>query len=226
MQWDNSQLLLYNPLEQINTTFGLNGPGYTIEGIEAQFVGKLTHEFTLQGSGSYNYDHQSTSPCLVDNISGTASFGKCITEVASGGVNVPFANPFGQLGKSPPFSPRFQGNIRARYDTDLGPYKAFGMVGGNYTDGMYNQPSTYPSGAGLLVPTTTYLRYYQPSYYTVDMSAGLSGEAPGGNKWTAELYATNLNNSHASTFTSSAQFIKSEVPIRPRVFGIKMGYSF
>jgi hypothetical protein len=45
-------------------------------------------------------------------------------------------------------------------------------------------------------------------------------------KWTAQLYGSNLFNSHASTFTSSAQFIKSEVPLRPMVVGVKIGYAF
>jgi hypothetical protein len=40
------------------------------------------------------------------------------------------------------------------------------------------------------------------------------------------LYGSNLSNSNASVFTSSAQFIKSEVPIRPRVLGVKIGYKF
>jgi len=39
-------------------------------------------------------------------------------------------------------------------------------------------------------------------------------------------YGTNLGNSHASTFTSSAQFIEAQVPLRPRVLGLTMGYSF
>jgi len=50
------------------------------------------------------------------------------------------------------------------------------------------------------------LRYYQPGYTTYDASAGIAKD-----NWTVEAYGTNLSNSNASTFTSSAQFIKSEV---------------
>jgi hypothetical protein len=46
------------------------------------------------------------------------------------------------------------------------------------------------------------------------------------NNWYAQLYGQNLGNSHASTFTSSAQFIKSEVPLRPRVIGLRIGANF
>jgi hypothetical protein len=45
-------------------------------------------------------------------------------------------------------------------------------------------------------------------------------------KYSVELFGQNLGNSHASTFTSSAQFIKSEVPLRPRVMGLKVSAAF
>ena len=71
------------------------------------------------------------------------------------------------------------------------------------------------------MPNTTFLRYLQPSYVTFDAATGVSFD-----KWYAQLYAQNIGNSHASTFTSSAQFIKSEVPLRPRVIGLKAGITF
>jgi hypothetical protein len=158
----------------------------------------------------------------VDNIPGTAAFGQCITQVLQNGVGVvPFQNPFGSVGSVPAFSPKFQGNLRARYDWLMGDYSAFLMVGANYTGSMFNQPATYLSGTGVTIPNTTFLRYLQPSYTTYDMSFGVALD-----KWYAQIYGNNLGNSHASTFTSSAQFIKSEVPIRPRVIGMKIGYNF
>jgi hypothetical protein len=45
-------------------------------------------------------------------------------------------------------------------------------------------------------------------------------------RWNAEIYGQNLGQSDASTFTSSAQFIKSEVPLHPRVIGLKVGYTY
>ena len=222
MDWDNVQFLIYNPTEGINTTFGLNGPSYNVEGVEGQFVGRVTHGLTIQGSASYNHDTQSSSPCLVDNISGTAAFGQCISVVKpSGGVAQSFSNPFGTLGSVPAFSPDFQGNIRARYEWEMGEYKFNAMIGANYVGGMYNEPGTYPSGTGVLIPNTTYLRFYQPGYATVDLSVGVSKD-----KWSAEIVANNVGNSHASMFTSSAQFIKSEVPLRPTVVSLKISADF
>jgi outer membrane receptor protein involved in Fe transport len=223
MQWTNVQFLLFNPPLGINTTFALNGPSYDVKGVEVQFVARLTEGLTLQGSGSYNRDRQSNSPCLVDNISGTPAFGNCITQaILKGSPNVqPFANPFGVSGSVAAFAPEFQGNLRFRYDWKVGDLNAFAMVGGSYVSSSWNQPATYPSGDGVLIPSTTYLRYKQPAYGQVDMSVGVTQD-----RWNAELFVNNLNNSHASTFTSSAQFIKSEVPLRPRVFGVRVGANF
>jgi outer membrane receptor protein involved in Fe transport len=86
---------------------------------------------------------------------------------------------------------------------------------------MWNQPASYESGVGVLIPATTYLRYYQPAYTTLDISLGVEK-----GQWTATFFGSNMTDSHASTFTSSAQFIESEVPLRPRVMGVRVGYKF
>ena len=223
MRWTDVQLLFFNPTELGNTTFGVNGPNYDVKGGEAQFVALLTDSLTVQGSASYNDATQANSPCLVNNVPGSPGFGTCITQVFQKGVNavVAFQNPFGAPGTTPAFSPKFQGNLRARYDWTMDRYTGFAMAGVNYTGSMFNQPATYTSGNGVLIPNTTFLRYLQPAYTTYDASLGISL-----NNWSAELFGTNLGNSHASAFTTSAQFIKAEVPIRPRVFGLKVGFNF
>jgi outer membrane receptor protein involved in Fe transport len=223
MQWNNVQFLFFNPPYLGNTTFGINGPDYHVKGVEFQVVALVTDGLTIQGSGSYNDNTQASSPCLVSNIPTSPSFGNCITEIIpKGGTTLqPFVNPFGALGTVPAFSPKFQGNIRGRYDWSMGGYNMFATVGASYTGSMYNQPATYTSGVGILVPNTTFLRYLQPAYTTYDASFGISFD-----KWYAQIYGENLGDSHASMFTSSAQFIKSEVPIRPRIVGLKLGYNF
>jgi iron complex outermembrane receptor protein len=222
MEWDNVQLLFFNPTELGNTTFGINGPNYDVNGGEVQFIGKVTDALTIEGSGTYNQDRQANSPCLVSNIAGSPSFGQCITQIFQKGVGATsFENPFGAVGTVPAFSPAFQGDIRARYDWLIGEYKAFVQVGGSYTGSQFNQPATYASGTGVLVPNTTLLRYEMPGYGTLDASVGISKD-----NWYASIYGTNLTDSHASMFTSSTQFIKSEVPIRPAVVMLKIGAHF
>jgi outer membrane receptor protein involved in Fe transport len=224
MNWDNVQLLFFNPAAGLgNTTFGVNGPDYNVKGVEAQVVGKIMEGLTAQGSATYNHEVQTSSPCLLSNIATSPTYGQCITQVYSSslGTNVAFENPFGAVGTTPADAPKFQGNIRVRYEWAMGDYKPYVMASGQYTGGMYNQPATYTSGAGVLIPGTTLLRYYQPGYATADLAAGVAH-----GKWYAEVYTNNLFDSHASMFTSSAQFIESMVPIRPRIVMLKVGASF
>ena len=224
MEWDNTQFGFYNPTELGNTSFGTNGPDYLIKGAEVQFIANPFHGLTIQGSASYNDDFQSTSPCLVSNIAASPTFGQCITQIGTKGSTTltTFANPFGALNTPPAFSPQWEANLRARYDFNLvNDYRAFVQAGGSYTGSEYNEPSTYPSGAGVTLPTTTLLRYLQPAYATADASIGVTKD-----RYSVTLWATNLFDSHASTFTNSTQFIEAQVPIRPRVVELKLGATF
>jgi hypothetical protein len=142
--------------------------------------------------------------------------------VLAGGVVQNYPNPFGQTGGVAAFSPKYQANLRATYEwTLMDDYDATAMGGLSYTSSMWNQPANYVSGNGVLIPTTTYLRYFQPSYVTFDASFQLAKD-----NWTATLFGENLGNSQASTFTSSSQWIKSQVPLRPRIVELKIGYDY
>ena len=224
MQWDNVQLALYNPTQGLNVTAFANGPNYDTKGLEAQFTAKPIEGVTLMGSGSYNQATQSNAPCLISNNDTThkggpaPNLGQCV-QSGSTPVNL------GGVGVTPGFSPKFSGNLRLRYDWRFAQdYKAFATVGGNYVGSMYSQPSN--DLASLLpicgaVPQTTTCGYKQSAYGTLDASVDVLKD-----NWDIGLYGSNLNNSHASMFTSSAQFIKSEVPIRPRVVGLKISATF
>jgi outer membrane receptor protein involved in Fe transport len=223
MQWNSVQFLFFNPPYLGNTTFGINGPDYHVKGVEAQVQALLMEGLSLSGAGTYNDNTQAGSQCLVSNLANSPTFGQCITQIIPKGGTTPqpFVNPFGAPGTTPAFSPKYQGNIRLRYDWTIDTFAAFVSGGLSYTGSMYNQPATYTSGNGVVVPNTTFLRYLQPAYTTFDASIGVAFD-----KWYAQLYGQNLGNNLASTFTSSAQFIKSEVPLRPRVVGIKIGANF
>ncbi len=149
--------------------------------------------------------------------------GSCITQVWSPALseNVPLQNPLGTVGATPAFSPTIEYNLRARYDWHVNDYKMFFTVGAQHVGDMQNEPSSFQSGAGVTVPTTTWLRYDQPAYTTYDASLGIAKD-----QWYVQAYGTNLGNSDASLFTSSAQFIESQVPLRPRVLGVKVGMKF
>ncbi|MEP6884011.1 MAG: TonB-dependent receptor [Gammaproteobacteria bacterium] len=226
MDWKNVQTLIYNPPVYGNTTFGVQGPDYRIKGAELQIVARVTDGLTLQGSVSHNDASETNSPCIksTNPVPGNPTpLGTCITQVWSPALskNVPLQNPLGVVGATPAFSPKVEYNLRARYDWQANDYKMFFMVGAEHVGDMQNEPSSFQSGAGVTVPSTTWLRYDQPAYTTYDAAFNIAKD-----QWTVQFYGANLGNSDASTFTSSAQFIKSEVPLRPRVLGIKVGFKF
>jgi iron complex outermembrane recepter protein len=230
MEWKDTQIGFFNPAGGFgNTLFATNGPTYEIKGIQAQISARPMDGLTIQSSGSYNDSQQANAPCFIANNPGVSSFGKCITQVFSGGSVKPVQSPFGEVGGITPFSPKFQANIRARYDfTGAGGMEWFVSGGVNYTSSMYNQPETYPSGDvvsngnvlgpnGIIVPATTLLRYKMSAYALTDAQIGFKRD-----DWTVTLFGDNLFNSKAATFTNSAQYIKTSTIVRPRTYGIKI----
>ena len=222
MDWKDVQLPLFDPVHLGNTTFVINGPTYQVKGFELQFVGKVSDALTVQGSLSHNSSKQTNAPCLASNrvaAGNPTPIGTCITQING----QPYTNPYGVLGTTPPFSPKLQYNVRARYEWKDGDIKPFVSLGANYTDSMQNQPESFPNGddPAYNPPTTTLLKYTMPSYTTVDGSVGVSKD-----NWTAQISIDNLTNNDASTNTSSGQFIKSVVPLRPRVITFGFGLKF
>jgi iron complex outermembrane recepter protein len=226
MDWKNVQTLIYNPPVYGNTTFGVAGPDYRIKGAELQIVARVTEGLTLQGSISHNNASETNSPCIKSTNAvpnNPTPLGTCITQVWSPSLsqNVSLQNPLGTVGATPAFSPTTEYNLRARYDWQMNDYKMFVMVGAQHVGDMQNEPSSFQSGAGVTVPTTSWLRYDQPAYTTYDAAISVAKD-----QWSVQAYGTNLNDSNASLYTTSGQFIKAEVPLRPRVLGIKIGMKF
>jgi iron complex outermembrane recepter protein len=222
MKWSNVQLLLFDPVHLGNTQFAVNGPTYQVNGFELQAIARVTEGLTVQGSGSWNSSSQTDAPCLSSNrptATNPTALGTCITQING----APYTNPYGVLGTSPAFSPPLQFNLRARYDMQFRDYKTFVTVGANHIATMRNEPASYPNGdsAAEAIPTTTLLLYTMPGYTTYDAAIGVAKD-----NWTAQVTGNNLSNSVASTNTESGQFIKSEVPLRPRVLTLTLGYKF
>ena len=230
MDWEDTQIGFFNPAAGFgNTAFGTNGPNYRIKGAELQITARPSTELTIQGSATYNDSRQSNSPCFVSNNPAASSFGNCITQAFSGGRVIAVQSPFGNVGGITPFSPHFQGNIRARYEwAGKGDMNWFVASGVSYTSSMFNQPATYPSGDvagngsvlgpnGIIVPATTVLRYKMPGYALADAQIGFTRD-----NWTVAIFGDNLFNTHASTFTNSSQYIKTSTIVRPMTYGIKI----
>jgi iron complex outermembrane recepter protein len=227
MDWENVQLSLFDPVHLGNTTFAVNGPTYEIKGAELQLTARVMEGLTFEGSSSWNSSSQTNAPCLT-SVGVTPSTptnptpaGQCITQVNG----ITYTNPYGVLGTSPPFSPSVQFNARLRYDWHMGDYRPFAMVGANHVGSMRNEPASFPDGNTSSyctpIPTTTLCQFTMPGYTTYDASLGVSKD-----QWTAQVIGNNLGDSAASQNTGTYQFIKSEVPIRPRVLMLQIGYHF
>jgi len=227
-QWTNVQTALYNPLYFGNLTFGTNGPDFRVRGLELQLVGRVTEGLTVQASGSWNQTEQLNSPNLVGNVPASASFGKAITQYFTGitplnptGITQ-LANPFGNPGGPTAYSPPLKYTLGGRYDwTTAGGYGAFVQASASFVGHSFSETNNYPNGDSLSYVSTTALRYEMPSYTTYDLSFGISKD-----NWNLSFVGQNMGDSNASQFTSSAQFIKAEVPVRPRVMGIRFGMKF
>jgi iron complex outermembrane receptor protein len=220
--WDNVQIAFFNPGVTGNIFFNTNGQNFRIRGIETSLVARVTDGLTLQASGAWNQSEQTNEPALIANVPGSVNYGKAITDVCdSSGQNCnPVGSPFGPKGSPSANAPPIQYNVRARYEWGINGYHAFVQAGVSHTGHSYTQAGSNPTlaQAGL---TTSRLRFELEPYTLVEASAGVAK----GN-WNASLYAENLGNSNASTFTSTDQFIVEETPLRPRTVGVTFGYKF
>jgi outer membrane receptor protein involved in Fe transport len=227
MKWEDVQISLFDPVHLGNTTFGVNGPTYKVKGFEVQFVGRITDGLTVEGSTSVNSAEQTSTPCLPSNRPSAGNptpLGQCISVVKEN----TYINPYGVTGTRPPFSPPWMFNLRARYDWATGGgYHPFAWVGASHVGPMSNEPASFPAGddpkqccvAGQ--PTTTYLRYEIPGYTTYDGAIGVNKD-----NWTAQITGSNLSNEYGPSNISSGQYIKSEIPLRPRVLMAQFAFRF
>jgi iron complex outermembrane recepter protein len=225
MKWRDVQSMFFDPEHFGNGVFMTNGPSYTIKGAELQLIARLTEGLILQGSSSWNTTTLTNTPCLISagvtprTPSNPTPGGQCITVV--GGL--PYQTPWGALGTSAPFAPPLMFNLRVRYDWSIGASRPFAMVSASHIASMSNAPASFPDGNGPAEnpPTTTLLRYTIPAYTTYDGALGVARD-----NWTAQLTGSNLTNRYAATNISSGQFIRSEIPLRPRVVMVQLGYRF
>jgi iron complex outermembrane recepter protein len=221
--WNNVQVAFFDPGLVGNIFYNTNGQNFLIKGIETSMVAHVIPGLTLQGAASWNQSRQTNSPVLIANNPLSANFGKPITQNcdSSGADCTPVTNPFGPIGSPSANAPPIQFSLRARYDWNVMDFKPFVQFGAVHTGHSFTQAGSNPTIAEAGGITTGRLRFENPAYSTFDASFGVAKDA-----WNVMVFAENLNNTHASTFTSTDQFIVEETPLRPRVIGVTFGYSF
>jgi len=223
LNWDDVQSFAVNLANLCGCAAWTNGPDYVIKGVELQVMARLTEALTLQGSSSWNSANLTDNPCLRSagvtplTPNNPTPAGQCITTVAG----APYTN-LGDVGTAPPFSPPLTFNVRARYDFDLGNLYPFIWLGASHIGAMSNEPASFPAGGAPANPIDFGLtRYLIPAYTTYDGAVGVITD-----RWTLQLTGSNLTDVYGPANISSAQFIKANIPLRPRVVMAQFSYRF
>jgi iron complex outermembrane recepter protein len=119
------------------------------------------------------------------------------------------------VGERLPFSPYFSWSWNARYEhplsSQLHGYLQFDM---SHKGDMYNGLNPDDKNTGLP-------RILQPSYTIMNLRLGLN---PGGERWLAEFYITNLTDKNAIIYSNTGNFDLRETTNEPRVFGLRLSY--
>jgi outer membrane receptor protein involved in Fe transport len=221
--WNNVQIEFFNPGVVGNLFYNTNGQNFEIKGVETQLVAQITDGFTLQGAGAWNSSEQTNSPYLLVNNPAAPGYGKPITNACNLFLLAcqPVSNPFGTVGSPSANAPPVQFNLHARYEWHIAGYVPFIQAGAFHTAHSFTQAGANPTYHLGGTVSTSRGRFENPAYTTYDAAIGVAKDA-----WRFALTCENLNNSNASTFVSSQQFITAQTPLRPRVITGTFGYSF
>jgi outer membrane receptor protein involved in Fe transport len=205
--WDQFQFsfLGLNSLTVIN-----NGPSADIWGAEVSFAAQVTPEFSLTGGFSYT-DAESKKFCGADTTGAIIQSCSDADAVILGGAQLPY-------------TPKFKGDITARYNFQWMDWNAHAQATGTYQT---------EAPAGLRQEDIPLLGT-MPSFGTIDLSLG--GEK---NNWSVELFAKNLTDERGqlnrytpctlavcgATFPGVPRALYI-VPIQPRLVGVRIGQRF
>ena len=215
IDWENIQMTVFDQ-NISNQTFTTNFTDARIRGVEGDVAWRPTKELTVNGGFSYN-DSELTK------------YRKAAT------VLVPLGSPLA-------LSPKFQGNIRLRYETEtasgLRPFAQGGfhfvdssissdidnvsikLPGFNATAGYAAQvPITYNGvtvkPGDVIVPLKGALK--QKSYTTLSASVGASKD-----NWTVELFGENLTDARPELYKSGNDGELRVTTSRPQTFGVRL----
>jgi iron complex outermembrane recepter protein len=207
IDWKDVQQTLFDQ-NISNQTFTTNLTDARIKGVEGDVTWRATSDLTFNGAFSYNDSEitRYTKPTTVIN---------------------PIGSPLA-------LSPKFQANLRARYETELAsglrPFVqvAFHHVGKtisstiNNVDIRYSGPTVVYNGVtvrsgDVVSPLPASLP--QKAYNTLAMSLGVSKD-----QWGIELFADNLTDERPELFRSGNDGELRVTTSRPRTIGLRASF--
>lgn len=225
IKWSNIQIAAFDQ-NISNQTFVNNLANGRINGFEGDITARPTNGLTLNAGFSYN-DTKLTG-CSPNPIAQL---------LCSQGVLVPVGSPLA-------LSPKFQGNMRFRYEWEspsgLKPFIQAGLhyVGSSISSDVSNTNILYTgcrapySNCGVtstingvtvkagdpiqLQPSS----FKQPSYTTVEASIGVSKD-----DWSIQVFCDNIGDARPQLFTSANDGETRVTTARPRTFGMRFSYT-
>ncbi len=189
-----------------------NAPKARIRGIESSFDWRASPQFTLSGNAAYNHAELAANFCGFDPVTQQV-IPTCADSAA-----------LALHGQQLPYTPRFKGNLTARYTVTLGEWKAHAQ------GSLLYQTMNF---AALRTADIQSLGN-MPGYATADFSVGVERK-----NLTVELFIKNAFDTRGqqnrytpctiAVCAASYPGVPSAVyvvPIQPLTIGIKLGQSF
>ena len=207
-KWENFQfsLLGANGLTEIK-----NANQAEMKGVETDIAFAVTHGLTITASGAY------TDAALTANYCGaTDAAGTPITDCPVGSADFP-DGPEAPDGQVLPVTPKWKGNITARYEFTAGDYDGFVQASAIAQTGSWTDLRTDAREAiGR-----------KPGFEIFDLSGGVTRQ-----DWSLVVYLKNVTDERAQ-FGRFAQCAASTcgpqtyiTPNQPRTLGVKVGRKF
>lgn len=223
VDWSDIQIAAFDQ-NISNQTFVGNLANGRIQGVEGDITARPTDGLTI-GVG-FSYNDTKIKGCTSNAIAQL---------LCSQGVIVPAGTPLA-------LSPKFQGNIRIRYDWEMGeglkPFVQAGFhhVGSTITSDLantnillgcnspYNNCGQSATINGVLVRPGDPIQlqpnsFTQPSYRTFEASFGVSKD-----NWSITVYGDNLTDERPQLFTSANDGERRVTTSRPRTLGLRVSY--
>lgn len=185
IEWTDIQTSRFDPQNVSILTFIENAADAEIFGIESDVAWRVTNNLTLYGAISYN----DTELTAIDAQ---------IVEIAPEGSQLPL-------------TPKFQGNIRARYEW------SFDSELLDYGHAQFGIAYSGRSFSSIVAEE----RRRQDDYTLLNFSMGVTKE-----NWGLEFYINNISDERAQLFINNQDDIERITTVRPRTFGFNLTYRY
>jgi outer membrane receptor protein involved in Fe transport len=207
-EWKNFQ---FSFLGLNSVTIIVNGGNARIRGMENELEWAATNNLTLSTSFTF------LDPRLTSNYCGAQGVTNCPDQVTPQAFGPNSVGPQAPAGTNLPITPKFKGNIVARYSFDeVAGWKPFGQAAFVY------QTQTAPT----LRVDETQIMGMQPAYGLLDLTLGASIKQS-----MLQFVVTNVTDRLAqlSRFAQTVPAVDNQIyiiPAQPRTFAIKFGQKF